>query len=131
MKDEGGRMNEEWRMNKMEGIEERSARRRRIIVGHVAKDFADAERWDLGFRKRHGLALPKRSLSVKTLRCRKTESHARPLSKYEQWELEFWLSKTPEERLAASLVISKVVEILWRKQLNRKKAQESKRKRSK
>jgi hypothetical protein len=31
------------------GIKERSAERRKRIVGHVAKDFADAERWDLDF----------------------------------------------------------------------------------
>lgn len=31
------------------GIAERSARRKRKIVAHVAKDFADAERWDLEF----------------------------------------------------------------------------------
>jgi hypothetical protein len=30
-------------------MKRRSARRRRIIVGHIAKDFADAERWDLEF----------------------------------------------------------------------------------
>jgi hypothetical protein len=54
-------------VGKMEGIEERSARRRRIIVGHVAKDFADAERWDL----------------------------------------EFWQSQTPQERIDAALGIQR------------------------
>ena len=115
----------------MEGIEERSARRRRIIETHVAKNFADAERWDLEFRQRHGLHWTEVDATSKARRCGKTKPHARPLSGYEKWDLEFWLSKTPEERLAASAVITKVVEILWRKQLNRKKAQELKRKRSK
>ncbi len=32
-----------------DGIEERSAQRRKRIVGHIAKDFADAEKWDLEF----------------------------------------------------------------------------------
>ena len=54
-------------VGKMKGIEERSARRRRIIVGHVAKDFADAERWDL----------------------------------------EFWQSQTPQERVDAALGIQR------------------------
>ena len=30
-------------------MKRRSARRRRVIVGHIARDFADAERWDLEF----------------------------------------------------------------------------------
>ena len=30
-------------------MEERSARRRRTMKTHVAKDFADADRWDLAF----------------------------------------------------------------------------------
>jgi hypothetical protein len=115
----------------MEGIEERSARRRRIIETHVAKNFADAERWDLEFRQRHGLPLIEEDAAAKARRCEKAKPHTAPLSEYEQWELEFWLSKTPQERLAASAVITKVVEILWSKQLNRKKAQELKRKRSK
>ena len=115
----------------MEEIEERSARRRRIIVTHRAKDFADAERWDLEFRQKHGLASAEGDATIKAQRCGKTKPHTRPLSEYEQWNLEFGQSKSPEERVAASLVISKVVDILWRKRLNRKKAQELKRKRSK
>jgi hypothetical protein len=47
------------------GIKERSAERRKRLVGHVAKDFADAERWDL----------------------------------------DFWQSLTPEERLSALVAI--------------------------
>jgi len=31
------------------GLKERAAERRKRIVGHVAKNFADAERWDLEF----------------------------------------------------------------------------------
>jgi hypothetical protein len=31
------------------GIKERAAERRKRIVGHVAKDFKDAEEWDLDF----------------------------------------------------------------------------------
>jgi hypothetical protein len=61
-------------MNKMEGIEERSARRRRIIVTHVAKNFADAE----------------------------------------QWDLEFWLSRTPQERLEAVWAINRDIELVKR-----------------
>jgi hypothetical protein len=33
-------------------IEERTAARRRRIVAHVARDFDDAERWDLEFWQR-------------------------------------------------------------------------------
>jgi hypothetical protein len=31
------------------GLKERAAERRKRIVGHVAKNYADAERWDLEF----------------------------------------------------------------------------------
>ncbi|MBN1868082.1 hypothetical protein JW916_12420 [Candidatus Sumerlaeota bacterium] len=51
------------------GIEERSAERQRRIVVHRAKDFADAERWDL----------------------------------------EFWQSRTPAERLSAFVAIRRDV----------------------
>ena len=64
-------------VGKMEGIEERSARRRRIIVGHVAKDFADAERWNL----------------------------------------EFWQSQTPEERLSALVAIHEDIEMVHQARL--------------
>ena len=52
------------------GMKERSARRRRIMKSHRAKDFAAAERWDL----------------------------------------EFWQSLSPEERLSALIAIRNDVE---------------------
>jgi len=33
----------------MMGLKERSAARRKRIVGHIAKNFEDAEQWDLEF----------------------------------------------------------------------------------
>jgi hypothetical protein len=54
----------------MSTLEERSRERRRRMVAHRAKDFADAERWDL----------------------------------------EFWQSRTPEERLSALVAIRRDVE---------------------
>jgi len=53
-------------------IEERSRERRRRMVGHVAKSFEDADRWDL----------------------------------------EFWQSVTPEERLSALVAIRRDVELV-------------------
>lgn len=53
-------------------IEERSRERRRRMVGHVAKSFEDADRWDL----------------------------------------EFWQSVTPEERLSALVAIRRDVELI-------------------
>ena len=56
----------------LEGIEERSAERRKRMVGHVAKNFAEAEAWDL----------------------------------------EFWQSLTPQERVAAAGAIQHDVELV-------------------
>ncbi len=56
----------------MSTLEERSQERRRRMVAHRAKDFADAERWDL----------------------------------------EFWQSKTPEERLSALVAIRRDLELV-------------------
>ena len=56
----------------MSTLEERSRERRRRMVAHRAKDFADAERWDL----------------------------------------EFWQSKTPEERLSALVAIRRDLELV-------------------
>jgi hypothetical protein len=53
-------------------IEERSRERRRRMVGHRARSFEDAERWDL----------------------------------------EFWQSVTPEERLSALVAIRRDVELV-------------------
>jgi hypothetical protein len=53
-------------------IEERSRDRRRRMVGHRARSFEDAERWDL----------------------------------------EFWQSLTPEERLSALVAIRRDVELV-------------------
>jgi hypothetical protein len=53
-------------------IEERSRERRRRMVGHRARSFEDAERWDL----------------------------------------EFWQSLTPEERLSALVAIRRDVELV-------------------
>lgn len=51
------------------GIKERSAARRKLIVGHRATDFKDAENWDL----------------------------------------DFWQSQTPEQRLSALVAIRRDV----------------------
>lgn len=53
-------------------IKERSEERRRRIVGHRAKNYEDAERWDL----------------------------------------DFWQSVTPEERLSALVAIRRDVELV-------------------
>lgn len=53
-------------------IEERSRERRRRIVGHRARSWEDAERWDL----------------------------------------EFWQSRSPEERLSALVAIRRDVELV-------------------
>ena len=36
------------------GLKQRSARRRKRLVGHIARNHADAERWDLEFWQKQG-----------------------------------------------------------------------------
>ena len=47
--DTGEGHGERQNMKRKDTLEERSRARRKRIVGHRAKDFADAERWDLEF----------------------------------------------------------------------------------
>jgi len=64
---------ESWRINM--GLKERSAARRKRIVGHIARNFEDAEQWDLEFWQSQTPAM--RLLTIEVARQHVKMMHSR------------------------------------------------------
>jgi len=66
------------------GIKERTIRRKKTIVAHIAKDFNDARKWDLNFWQSQ---TPQQRLSAlvsirrDVMKVEQARSHQKPLKK--------------------------------------------------
>ena len=88
------------------GLKERSAERRKRIVGNVAHSHEEAEAWDLAFWRSH---TPRDLLPV-LMSIREGTAHVTRRSReVERRELEFWQSRSPQDRLSAAAAIHEAV----------------------